>query len=79
VGVVWGGFFIGRVSGRTTTQNQLGLSVFGYRDNDHHHNLGTPHSNTTSSCEQQYCAIGYIKQGQMSLSDLLFDSIVVGQ
>jgi hypothetical protein len=30
VGVVWGGFLCGRVGGRTTTQNQLGMSVSGY-------------------------------------------------
>ncbi len=30
VGVVWGGFLCGRVGGRTTTRNQLGMSVSGY-------------------------------------------------
>ncbi len=30
VGVVWGGFLCGRVDGRTTTQNELGMSVSGY-------------------------------------------------
>ncbi len=30
VGVVWGGFLCGKVGGRTTTQNQLGMSISGY-------------------------------------------------
>jgi hypothetical protein len=30
VGVVWGAFLCGRVGDRTTTQNQLGMSVSGY-------------------------------------------------